>query len=70
MNVWLIDIIHNVDILCNIVFWWMLGFYMLGYAKSRHMHLNIGRKSFVVWLIAVIGVVFIPSKAALEQMLG
>ena len=48
----------------------MLGFYMLGYAKSRHMHLNIGRKSFVVWLIAVIGVVFIPSKAALEQMLG
>lgn len=70
MNIWLIEIIHNVDILCNIVFWALLVFYLMAYAKSSTIRLNIGKKTFRIWLIALMGVIFIPSETALMRMLG
>lgn len=70
MNIWLIEIIHNIDIFCNVVFWWLLVFYLMAYAKSPRVSLNIGKKIFRIWLIALTGVIFIPSKSTLYQILG
>lgn len=70
MKLWLIEIIHNIDIVCNVVFWWMLAFYLIGYSKSRGIALNIGRQALIVWLLALIGVIFIPSKEVLFKISG
>ena len=70
MKIWLIEIIHNVDVLCNVIFWWLLGFAFVSHLKSSSLILNINRRLFMVWLIALMGVLFIPTKEALHLMLG
>ena len=70
MKLWLIEVIHNIDVFCNIVFWWMLAFYLIGYSKTQNMNLGIGRQALTVWLLAVAGVILIPSKEALVKIIG
>ncbi len=70
MNQWLINIIHNIDILCNLVFWWIPAFVLLAYIKSPSMQLAIGRKMARIWFVAMAGVIFIPPEVTLQQLLG
>lgn len=70
MNQWLINIIHNIDILCNLVFWWIPAFVLLAYIKSPSMQLTIGRKMARIWFVAMAGVIFIPPEVILQQLLG
>ena len=75
MNIWLIEIIHNIDILCNITF-----FYLMAYRISYiHACRKLGTEPTVsetdllarrIWYIALAGVIFIPSKEALQTMFG
>ena len=70
MNQWLINIIHNIDILCNLVFLWVPTFVLLAYIKSPSMQLVIGRKTARIWFVAMAGVIFIPPEVILQQLLG
>ena len=70
MNQWLINIIHNIDVLCNLVFLWVPTFVLLAYIKSPSMHLAIGRNIARIWFVALAGVIFIPPEVILQQLLG
>ena len=75
MNIWLIEIIHNIDILCNITVFCLMA-YRISYI---HACRKLGTEPTVsetdllvrrIWYIALAGVIFIPSKEALQTMLG
>ena len=68
MKIWLIEVIHNIDVLCNIVFWFVLAFVWIGYIRSGRQNMMISSRLFKIWLIALIGVIFIPSKEAMYQL--
>lgn len=68
MKIWLIDTIRSADLVCNVLF-----FVMTWIAASL---ISKGRKAEItpliveIWIVCLVGVVFIPSKAALQVMLG
>ena len=70
MKIWLISVIHNIDVLCNLVFLWVPTFVLLAYIKSPGMQLAIGRKMARIWFVALAGVIFIPPEVILQQLLG
>ena len=70
MNQWLINIIHRIDILCNLVFWWIPAFVLLAYIKSPSMQLAVDGTMIHIWFVAMAGVIFIPPEATLQQLLG
>lgn len=70
MKFWLIEIIHNIDMLCNGVFWIITLIVLMGYAKSRSLNVGIHPKLAFVWSVSALGILLIPSKDALVQMLG
>ncbi|MDO4434712.1 MAG: hypothetical protein Q4B82_09070 [Alysiella sp.] len=70
MKLWLIEISHNIDMLCNAVFWIIALIVWMGYAKSRSLSVGIHPKLVLVWSVSALGILLIPSKDALVQMLG
>lgn len=70
MNQWLIKIIYNIDILCNLVFWWIPAFVLLAYIKSPGVSLAVDAKMTRIWFVAMAGVIFIPPEVTLQQLLG
>ena len=68
MNIWLIDTIRSANLVCNVLF-----FVMTWIAAGL---ISKGRKAEItpliveIWIVCLVGVVFIPSKAALQVMLG
>lgn len=70
MKIWLISVIHNIDVLCNLVFWWVPAFVLIAYTKIPGRSVGVSRRLAAIWLAALAGVIFIPPEAALQQMLG
>ncbi|WP_094574583.1 hypothetical protein [Kingella denitrificans] len=70
MKIWLISVIHSIDVLCNLVFWWIPTFVLIAYTKIPGRSVAVSRRLAAIWLAAVAGVIFIPPEAALRQMLG
>lgn len=64
MNLWLIEVIHNLDILCNIVFW-LLAAVILVVPQALENKMILW-----IWLIALLGVIVIPSERVLQHLLG
>lgn len=68
MKIWLIDIIRSANLVCNVLFfvmtWIAAGLISKG-RKAEITPLMVG-----IWIVCLVGVVFIPSKAALQVMLG
>jgi len=68
MNIWLIDIIRSANLVCNVLFfvltWIAAGLISKG-RKAEITPLMIG-----IWIVCLVGVIFIPSKEALQTMLG
>ena len=70
MKIWLISVIHNIDVLCNLVFWWIPAFVLIAYTKIPGRSVGVSQRLAAIWLVALAGVIFIPPEAALRQMLG
>ena len=75
MKTWLIEIIHNIDILCNITVFCLIA-YRISYI---HACRTLGTEPTVsetdllvrrIWYIALAGVIFIPSKETLKVIFG
>ena len=43
MKYWLIELIHNVDIMCNILFFMLNLLIIIAYAKTKDVALCIGK---------------------------
>ncbi|QEY23523.1 MULTISPECIES: hypothetical protein [Neisseriaceae] len=74
MKLWLIDIIHAVDVICNGYLWlYVIAFVFRMFFLKNHFLILVRRKwdfSDTLMIVALLGVVFIPSEAALKSMLG
>ena len=70
MKIWLISVIHNIDMLCNLVFWWIPAFVLIAYTKIPGRSVAVSRRLAAIWLAAVAGVIFIPPEVILQQLLG
>ncbi len=70
MKIWLISVLHNIDLLCPLVFWWIPAFVLIAYTKIPGRSVGVSRRLAAIWLVALAGVIFIPPEAALQQMLG
>lgn len=67
MNLWLISIIRSIDFLCNILFFISLYCILFNLQDMS----DDGRSSVTkVFIVSLFGVIFIPSKEALQAMLG
>lgn len=68
MNIWLIDIIRSADLVCNVLFfvmtWIAAGLISKG-RKAEITPLMIG-----IWIVCLVGVIFIPSKETLKVIFG
>lgn len=69
MKYWLIEFIHNVDMLCNIAFVTINLFIFVTYLKSENNTLVIGKNIRRLWFICLIGIILIPSKEVLYKLL-
>lgn len=70
MKYWLIEIIHNLDGLCNIGFWFVTIIVLLAYAKNRCLQLVIHRTLLRLWVACALGVLLIPSETTLHRLLN
>lgn len=70
MKHWLIEIIHNIDMICNGIFWFIPLFLLIGYSKSGELGLTISYELRNIWFGACLGVLFIPSKETLMVLLA
>jgi hypothetical protein len=68
MKAWLIDIIRAIDILSNIVFWFWSTYYAM-HALKFHTVPVLRLRWRLMYAAAVLGVLFIPSKATLEILI-
>lgn len=68
MNIWLIDIIRSADLVCNVLFfvmtWIAAGLISKG-RKAEITPLMVG-----IWIVCLVGVIFIPSKETLKVIFG
>lgn len=69
MKYWLIEFIHNVDMLCNIAFATINLFIFVTYLKSENNTLTIGKNIRRLWFICLIGIILILSKEVLYKLL-
>jgi hypothetical protein len=69
MKQWVIEIIHNVDILCNVVFWISAVVIVFLSLSDDESAKEIAGFWLKVFLVSLFGVVFIPSKEVLKGML-
>lgn len=69
MKDWLIEFIHNVDMLCNITFATINLFIFVTYLKSENNTLVVGKNIRHLWFIYLIGIILIPSKEVLYKLL-
>lgn len=70
MKYWLIEVIHNLDGLCNIGFWLIAIIMLLDYAKSYRLKLVIHPRLFYLWVVCALGVLLIPTEATLHRLLA
>ena len=68
MNIWLLDIIRSADLVCNVLFfvltWIAAGLISKG-RKAEITPLMVG-----IWIVCLVGVIFIPSKETLKVIFG
>ena len=69
MKQWVIEIIHNVDILCNVAFWISTMALFALSLNGDESAKEIAAFWLKVFLVSLFGVVFIPSKEVLKGML-
>ncbi|MDO5058607.1 MAG: hypothetical protein Q4D82_01540 [Neisseria sp.] len=69
MKLWLISIIVSINALCNFVLWFWICYFSLHAIRKDSIPII---KGFWRWsmIIALLGVLFIPSKEALNVLLG
>lgn len=67
MNLWLISIVRSVDFLCNVLFYISLFCILFNFSDMSESQKSTFKKLF---FISLIGIIFIPSKEALQAMLG
>lgn len=68
MKYWLIELIHNVDIMCNILFFMLNLLIIIAYAKSNSAALVIGKNLRRLWFACLAGVLLIPSQEVLHKL--
>lgn len=68
MKLWLIDIIHAIDALANIVFWFWSVYYAVHMIKFRTTP-GLKLRYRLMYALSILGVLFIPSKATLEILI-
>ena len=69
MKYWLIEFIHNVDMLCNITFATINLFIFVTYLKSENNNLVVSKNIRRLWFTCLIGIILIPSKEVLYKLL-
>ncbi|EFC51657.1 MULTISPECIES: hypothetical protein [Neisseria] len=69
MKQWVIEIIHNVDILCNVAFWISAMALFALSLNGDESAKEIAGFWLKVFLVSLFGVMVIPSKEVLEAML-
>lgn len=69
MKYWLIELIHNVDIMCNILFFMLNLLIIIAYAKTEGVALGIGKNIRRLWFACLAGVLLIPSQEVLHKLL-
>lgn len=63
MKYWLIEIIHNMNIICNGIFWFV------PLITLRDLGITISPELSKIWFGSCLGVLFIPSRETLIQLL-
>lgn len=69
MKLWLIDIIHAIDSLANIVFWFWSVFCAMHAIKFRAVP-ALKFRYRLMYALSILCVLFIPSKATLEILIN
>ena len=69
MKLWLIDIIHAIDALANIVFWFCSVFCAMHAIKFRTIP-ALKLRYRLIYALSILCVVFIPSKATLAILIN
>jgi len=69
MKFWLIDIIHAIDVLANIVFWFWSVFCAMHAIKFRTVP-ALKLRYRLIYALSILCVVFIPSKATLATLIN
>ena len=69
MKLWLIDIIHAIDALANIVFWFWSVFCAMHAIKFRTIP-ALELRYRLIYALSILCVVFIPSKATLAILIN
>ena len=68
MKIWLVDTIRSANLVCNVLFfvmtWIAAGLISKG-RKAEITPLMIG-----IWIVCLVGVIFIPSKETLKAIFG
>lgn len=67
MNLWIISIVRSIDFLCNILFYISLFCILFNFQNMDDDERSSVKK---VFFTSLFGVIFIPSKEALQAMLG
>ena len=68
MKYWLIELIHNVDIMCNILFFMLNLLIIIAYAKTKDVALGIGKNIRRLWFACLAGILLIPSQEVLHKL--
>ncbi|OSI06800.1 Uncharacterised protein [Neisseria animaloris] len=68
MKYWIIEVIQNIDILCNVVFWFLTCLFALGSCIDKGSAFHPKPIVIIIWLIAMVGVIFIPSKEVMVHI--
>lgn len=68
MKYWLIEFIHNVDLMCNIIFFMLNALILIGYTKTRGVAIVLGKSLRRVWFACAAGVLLIPSQEVLHKL--
>lgn len=69
MKYWIIEVIENIDVLCNVVFWFLTFLFVTGLCIDKGNTFKPKRIVVIVWVIAMAGVIFIPSKGVMLNLL-
>lgn len=69
MKYWIIEVIQNIDVLCNVVFWFLTFLFVTGLCIDKGSAFHPKPIVIIIWLIAMVGVIFIPSKDVMLNLL-
>lgn len=69
MKMWLIEIIHNLDLMCNVICLGIGLMVLIAMTRSRSFNITMSRKLSRIWWVSFLGVLFIPTKETLIALI-